>query len=73
MTDTRIPGAISAPLPPQPVRPARADRQNRDRQNPDPERQQPPSRDGRTQAGPKGAVTVLGPDDGDGHLIDEYG
>lgn len=75
MTDTRIPGAISGALPTQPVRPARADRQTRDRQSPDPERRQTPSRPGgdSERSDSKGTVTVLVPDEGDGHLIDEYG
>jgi hypothetical protein len=75
MTETRIPGAITGALPAQPVRPARADRQTRDRRGPDPEQERQPSLPGggRAPSDPKGAVTILGPEDGDAHLIDEYG
>lgn len=71
VTGAEFPGPITAAAP---IRPADADRRARGRQHPEseqPKAQPPTGRQRRSR--PQGAATVLGVEDGDAHLIDDYG
>lgn len=72
MTGTDFPGPITAALP---IRPAGSDRRARERRNPEPEtpKAQPPAGRNPRRSRPQGAATVLGMEDGDVPVIDDYG
>ena len=72
VTGADFPGPITATAP---IRPADADRRARGRQNPESEqpKAQPPAGRHARRPRPQGAATVLGVEDGDAHLIDDYG
>lgn len=72
VTGADFPGPITAAAP---IRPAGADRHARGRQNPESEPPKAPPPVGRhpRRSRPQDAATVLGVEDGDVHLIDDYG